>query len=111
MGRATDAVGGYGERVAVAHLVAQGMYLVERNWRCSDGELDAILRDGDVQVVVEVKPRRGDGYGTPAEAVGWRKVRRLRRLAARWLAEHPAGGVDVRFDVVSVWPQRRGPAR
>lgn len=111
MGRAKDAVGGYGERVAVAHLVSQGMQLVERNWRCTDGELDAILRDGDVLVVVEVKTRRGDGYGLPAEAVGWRKMARLRRLAARWLAEHRTGPTEVRFDVVSVWPQQRGAAR
>jgi putative endonuclease len=111
MGRAKDAVGGYGERVAIAHLIAQGMRLLERNWRCADGELDAILRDGDVLVVVEVKTRRGDGFGTPAEAVGSRKITRVRRLAARWLAEHPVGAAEVRFDVVSVWPQPRGAAR
>ncbi len=111
MGRAKDAVGGYGERVAVAHLVAQGMQLVERNWRCARGELDAVLRDGEVLVVVEVKTRRGNGYGLPAEALGYRKVARLRRLAALWLAEHPVGASEIRFDVVSVWPQPRGAAR
>jgi putative endonuclease len=111
MGRAKDAVGGYGERVAVAHLVGQGMRLVERNWRCADGELDAVLRDGEALVIVEVKTRRGDRYGVPAEALDRRKVTRLRRLAARWLAEHPADRGEVRFDVVSVWPQPRGAAR
>ena len=112
MGRAKDAVGHYGERVAVAHLIGQGMRLIERNWRCAAGELDAVLRDGDVLVVVEVKTRRGSNFGLPAEAVGRAKMARLRRLAAQWLAEHPTGGgCDVRFDVVSVWPQARGAAR
>ncbi len=111
MGRAKDAVGGYGERVAVAHLVNQGMCLIERNWRCRDGELDAVLRDGEALVIVEVKTRRGTAYGLPAEAVGRTKVARLRRLAAQWLAEHPGNRGEVRFDVVSVWPQPRGAAR
>lgn len=111
MARAKDAVGGYGERVAVAHLQAQGMRLVERNWRCAAGELDAVFTDGDALVVVEVKTRRSDGYGLPAEAVGHRKIVRLRRLAALWLAEHSVNAAEVRFDVVSVWPRTRGAAR
>ena len=52
---------------------------------------------------VEVKTRRGAGFGSPAEAVGAQKARRLRRLAAQWLAAHGAGDrAAVRFDVVSV---------
>src|SRR5262249_38672669 len=47
---AKDAVGRYGERVAVDYLTAQGMLLLDRNWRCSAGEIDAILRDGDTLV-------------------------------------------------------------
>jgi putative endonuclease len=109
--RAKDAVGGYGERVAVAYLVARGLVLLDRNWRCPLGELDIVMRDrGDVLVFVEVKTRRSDRFGTPAEGVDRAKVRRLRRLGAAWLAQagiHPA---EVRFDVVEVRPQRSGPA-
>jgi putative endonuclease len=111
MGQAKDAVGAYGERVAVRYLLGQGMVLLGRNWRCPAGELDAIFRDdGDVLVIVEVKTRRGNGYGTPAEAVGPAKVARLRRLAAIWLAEAGIHPHEVRFDIVSVWPRRSGPA-
>jgi putative endonuclease len=109
--RAKDAVGGYGERVAIAHLVERGLLLLDRNWRCPQGELDAVMRDrGDVLVFVEVKTRRSERFGSPAEAVGPAKVRRMRRAAAAWLAQagiHPA---EVRFDVVEVRPRRSGAA-
>jgi putative endonuclease len=108
MTRQRQAVGAYGERLASRYLQAAGLVVLERNWRCGEGEVDLILRDGDDVVFCEVKTRRTAAYGTPAEAVGTAKVRRLRRIAACWLAEtavHPRG---VRFDVVSVLPQTRG---
>jgi putative endonuclease len=103
-------VGAYGERLASRHLEGQGLVILARNWRCADGEIDLILADGEDIVFCEVKTRRGSGFGPPAEAVGPAKVRRLRRLAARWLAESRMSAHEVRFDVVSVSPQRRGPA-
>ena len=111
MGRAKDAVGRYGEQVAVDYLVAQGMRLLDRNWRCAAGEIDAILREGDALVFVEVKTRRGSAFGTPAEAVDWAKRARLRKLAAIWLAQSRVRSPEVRFDVVSVLPQRAGAAQ
>jgi putative endonuclease len=107
----TRAVGKYGERLAERHLCEQGLVLVERNWRCPDGEMDLILRDGDDVVFCEVKTRRGSAYGSPAEAISPAKVHRLRRIAARWLRETSAHPREVRFDVVSVLPQPKGPAR
>jgi putative endonuclease len=111
MTKAGQAVGAYGERRAVELLVAAGMVLLDRNWRCPEGEIDIVARDGDVLVFCEVKTRRGDAYGTPAEAIVAMKARRLRRLAAQWMADHPVRPTEVRFDVVSVLPQRRGAAR
>src|SRR5262245_20557295 len=101
MGRAKDSVGSYGERVAVAYLIDQGMVLLDRNWRCPEGEIDAVLRDGDTLVIAEVKTRRGDRFGSPAEALVPAKVARLRRLAVRWLAQSRVHPREVRFDVVS----------
>ncbi len=109
-GRANTTVGAYGERVAVAYLVEQGMVVLDRNWRCAAGEIDAILRDGDTLVVVEVKTRRGNTFGTPADALIRTKVARLRRLAAMWLAQSGVHPAEIRFDVVSVLPQARGAA-
>ncbi|WP_305782861.1 YraN family protein [Symbioplanes lichenis] len=105
------AVGAYGERLAERHLLAQGFELVDRNWRCADGEIDLILRDGDDLVFCEVKTRRGETFGTPAEAIGPAKVTRLRRLAAHWFTANPERAREVRFDVVAVLLQRRGAAR
>jgi putative endonuclease len=96
-------VGRYGERLAARHLLARGLVLLDRNWRCPSGELDLVARDGPVLVFVEVKTRRGGRFGTPAEAVSAEKTRRLRRLAARWLAVRGVGDRrEIRFDVVSV---------
>jgi putative endonuclease len=108
MTNVSQAVGAYGERLAVRHLVDAGLVVLDRNWRCAAGEIDIIARDGDVLVFCEVKTRRGPGFGTPAEAVDRRKTTRLRRLAAQWLAEARLRPVDVRFDVVSVVTPRRG---
>jgi len=107
---AKDAVGRYGERVAVDYLTAQGMLLLDRNWRCSAGEIDAILRDGDTLVFAEVKTRRTGRYGTPADAVGYLKQTRIRRLAAIWLAQSSLRPPEIRFDLVSVLPRSAGPA-
>lgn len=105
------AVGAYGERLAERHLRDQGLVVLARNWRCGDGEIDLILRDGDDVVFCEVKTRRSDTYGTPAEAINPTKIQRLRRLAARWLTETPVRPREVRFDVVAVVTQPKGPAR
>jgi putative endonuclease len=105
------AIGAYGERVAADHLRSLGLVLLERNWRCSDGEVDLILRDGDDVVFCEVKTRRSGLFGTPAEAVDHRKVRKLRQLAGRWLDESAVRPREIRFDVVEVFPQQRGATR
>ena len=106
-----QAVGAYGERLAARHLQDLGLVIVERNWRCSDGEVDLILREGDDIVFCEVKTRRGGLFGTPAEAIDHRKVRKLRQLASRWLEESGLRAREVRFDVVEVLPQQRGATR
>lgn len=107
--RVKDAVGRFGEQLAAERLVAEGFTVLERNWRCPDGELDIVAVEGATLVFVEVKTRSSAGFGDPAEAVVPAKAARLRRLAVRWLIEHPDRyWPDVRFDVVAV--VRRGPA-
>lgn len=108
--RAKDAVGRYGEDVAVRHLLEAGLEIVERNWRCDLGELDIIARDARTLVFCEVKTRSGTGFGTPAEAVGVAKARRVRALACRWIAERRPPYGELRFDVVSVLRRPRGAA-
>jgi putative endonuclease len=97
-----QAIGAYGEEVAAQHLQGQGLVLLDRNWRCSDGEVDLVLRDGFDIVFCEVKTRRDGRFGPPAAAVTPRKVRKLRQLALRWLAEAGIRPREIRFDVVEV---------
>lgn len=103
-----DVLGRFGEDTAAAHLEQAGMVLLERNWRCRAGEIDIIAVDAGVLVFCEVKTRSTAAFGSPAEAVSWVKLQRLRRLAALWLAEHPGGWPQLRFDVVSVLRTRAG---
>lgn len=107
-----QAVGRYGEDLACRKLQSLGMQIIERNWRCRSGEIDIVAIDGGVLVVCEVKTRRQSAYGSPVEAVTSVKVRRLRVLAAQWLATHtPAHRFDdVRIDVIAVQIPTRGEA-
>ena len=106
----TSDLGGHGERIAAAYLTDAGLRVLDRNWRCRDGELDIVAREGDALVFCEVKTRRATGFGHPAEAVTPEKQRRLRVLAQRWLAAHDEHTPDLRFDVVGVLVRPSRPA-
>ncbi|WP_136520420.1 MULTISPECIES: YraN family protein [Cellulomonas] len=108
--RVTDAVGRYGEDVAARFVTEAGWRVLDRNWRCAEGELDIVALDGDELVAVEVKTRRSAAYGHPAEAVTARKLARLRRLTAAWLRAHDVQARSVRVDVVAVTLPPRGRA-
>jgi putative endonuclease len=107
-GQRNRSVGAYGEGLAARRLVEAGMVLVDRNWRCDAGEIDLVLRDGDVLVFCEVKTRSGSAYGHPLEAVRPDKAARMRRLAGRWMHEHEVRVSGVRLDVVGVLLNRAG---
>jgi putative endonuclease len=101
-GAASRARGAWGEEQVARWYRRAGYDVVDRNWRCPLGELDVVAVRGPVVVFCEVKARATDAFGSPASAVGPAKQRRLRRLAATWLAEHRVHGVEVRFDVATV---------
>ncbi len=109
--RVARAVGDYGEQVACAHLTDAGLEVLERNWRCDQGELDIVARDGDTLVFCEVKTRRSDRFGSPVEAVTRAKAARLRRLALCWVREHDIPARSLRIDVIAVRVACSGPAR
>jgi putative endonuclease len=82
--------------------------VLARNWRVREGELDLIARAGTTIVFCEVKTRRSDAFGIPAEAVTRAKQNRIRRLAVRWLADNAERAAGLRFDVAAVMPDGRG---
>jgi putative endonuclease len=106
----TIELGAHGEHIAATYLTDVGLRVLDRNWRCREGELDIVAREGDALVFCEVKARRGVGYGLPVEAVTSAKQRKLRVLAQRWLAAHDEHAPDLRFDVVGVLVGTCGPA-
>lgn len=104
------ALGALGENVAVRHLRAAGYEIVERNFRTREGELDVIAVDERALVFCEVRTRVAGGTGGPAgplDSIGPSKRRRIRRMAARWLAARPGaatrpGRQELRFDAIGV---------
>lgn len=105
------ALGQYGEDIAADFLVAAGMEIIERNYRCPHGEIDIVARDEGTLVVCEVKTRRGRQYGSPLESVTPQKAKRLRRLLGYWLEHHDVPHVGVRIDVVGIVVPAKGRAQ
>ena len=109
-----NAVGAYGERLAARYLVESGMQILDRNWRCDQGEIDIVAMDDTALVIVEVKTRRSLAFGSPVEAVTAVKAARLRRLACCWLTENRSlvdSVTDIRIDVIGVLRPLSGPAQ
>jgi putative endonuclease len=99
---AKEALGRQGEQLAAEHLERSGLRILDRNWRCPEGEIDIVAVDRGVLVVCEVKTRSDGRYGSPLEAISTRKHSRLRRLAVRWVVAHGVIFEEIRIDVVGV---------
>jgi putative endonuclease len=91
-----------GEALAAEFLRRAGLRILERRFRTRLGEIDLIAEEGSVLVFVEVKTRRGTGFGRPAEAVDRRKQQRLARVATLFLQRRGWLERSCRFDVVEI---------
>ncbi len=86
-----------------AYLTNLGFVILEMNYQCKQGEIDIIAKDGNYYVFVEVKFRKNTEFGTPEEAVGMAKQRRISKSALYYLYSHNLGeDTPVRFDVAAV---------
>jgi putative endonuclease len=95
--------GAAAEDAAARHLLAAGCQLLARNARYREGELDLVVRDGELVVFVEVRLRAGMRFGGAAASVDAFKQKRLARAAQHWLAaQFGDRWPPCRFDVVSV---------
>jgi len=99
---AKDELGRQGEQVAVEYLERAGLRVLDRNWRCSIGEIDIVAAERQVMVVCEVKTRSDTRFGTPLEAITRNKRARLRRLASQWLVAHGVLFDEVRIDAIGL---------
>ena len=95
-------LGRQGEDLVARYLESRGCRIVARNWRIKGGEIDLVADTGDEIVFVEVKTRRGNGYGYPEEAVTYAKRRRLRFAAMAFMDRHGLQHRRFRIDVASV---------
>ncbi|MGO1790163.1 MAG: YraN family protein [Micrococcaceae bacterium] len=84
-GMTRQRLGRDGEEWAVGVLRSRGYLILARNWRGNEGELDLICVEGGAVVAVEVKTRRSNSFGHPAEAVTPNKLRRIERLLLSWV--------------------------
>lgn len=95
--------GGVGEQLAADFLVKNGFRILERNYRSGRfGEIDIIASEKEYICFIEVKTRSGDLFGTPAEAVGYDKRRKIRAIAWSYLKYRDLGEQNMRFDIVEV---------
>ena len=95
------------ETKACEFLETQGFFVMERNFRCRQGEIDIIAKEGPHLVFVEVKYRASGSAGTPLSAVDARKQRKISRVALYYLTKkgYPET-TPCRFDVVGISPGR-----
>jgi putative endonuclease len=100
--------GRLGEEAALAVYRRRGFVPIARNWRCRVGELDLIVRRGDMLVICEVKTRRGAAFGGGYEAVTAKKRAKVRATAEAFLLTTRTRPGSVRFDVASVLLGPRG---
>lgn len=103
-------LGNWGESIAARHLESLGLKIVERNWRCPEGEIDLVAQADSLLAFVEVKTRRSRGMGSPEEALTPRKSQKLLQLGALYVAAHDLD-IDWRIDLVAVEIDHAGKLR
>lgn len=91
------------ERMAAAYLEQKGYQILEYNFRCGIGEVDLIAKDGEYIVFIEVKYRKNQEFGSPAEAVTKAKQRTLSKVADYYIVRNKLPlFFSYRFDVVTI---------
>ena len=98
-------IGLLGEDIAADFLISQGYHILKRNFNCKLGEIDIIAVDNidkNELVFVEVKTRRQNIYGSPSDAVDFRKTKHLYKVAEYFLMINKLENTFVRFDVIEI---------
>ena|SRR5665647_249625 len=91
-----------GERIAARWLVRQGWSVLDHRFRAGRRDIDLVMRKDHEVAFVEVKARRGEAFGSPVDAVHYRKQRELGRAARVWVDRFGTVEFAYRFDVVGI---------
>lgn len=94
--------GGYGEKLAVKYLKNKGYGILETNYKTEVGEIDIIAFTSELIIFVEVKTRETTDFGLPANAVDYRKQRKISMVASQYIKKNMLYGVALRFDVIDI---------
>ncbi len=94
--------GTLGEKLAQDFLRKQDYQIMETNYRCPEGEIDIIAKDGDFLVFVEVRTKKSHEFGTPEESITPAKMRKLRAASFHYQQSHQNLPPLCRIDVVAV---------
>ena len=98
-------LGQYGEDKACAYLETNNYKIIERNFRCRQGEIDIIAKDltKNELVFVEVKTRISSNFGRPAQAVTYVKQRHIFNVAKYYIYLNSIKNTNIRFDVIEIY--------
>lgn len=96
-------IGILGERLAVKYLKNKQYIILDRNYRCKQGEMDIIAKDNEEIVFIEVKTRTTIKFGRPAEAVNYIKREHLQNIARYYLYTKKITKIPIRFDVIEIY--------
>lgn len=93
--------GAMGEKMAEAHLKAQGFRIRDRNWRFGKDEIDIVAEKGNYVVFVEVKTRKLGSLMSPVSAVNRAKRAFMIRAANIYMQRYDLD-LNARFDIISI---------
>lgn len=100
--KTTITVGATAESIACTFLTKKGLTLVERNYRCPQGEIDLIMQERDITVFIEVRYRKHNNYGTPSETVNYNKLKRVNTAINHYTMTNNLGYIPCRIDVIGL---------
>lgn len=95
-------IGDLGESIAEEYLSYIGYKIITKNFRCKIGEIDLIGIDKKYLCFIEVKTRRSEKYGLPCEAVNYKKMKKIYKVANIYILKNKIYNYNFRFDIVEI---------
>ena len=92
-----------GESIALRYLINNRANILETNYRINSGEIDIIAKINEELVFIEVKSRTSIKFGYPAEAVDYRKIRKIVNTAKYYILKNNLNNMPIRFDVIEIY--------
>ncbi len=95
-------IGNIGEEAAVQAIKKRGYKIIARNYRTKMGEIDIIAKDGEYTVFVEVRLRKSNNFGSPADTIDRRKQQKIIKAAQLYAVKNNIYDAPMRFDAVLI---------